>query len=100
MNQIISELNNNKIYKNLYLLPGFNYSTNNDNLILECNCNYFPNNDVISDEKYNSLFKKIIASKNNSTKKQKKTYIHSKKSAKKQSNKKQSNKKISHKKKL
>ena len=83
MNQIISDINNNKIYKNLYLLPGFNYSTNNDNSILHCDCNYSPHGDVISNDKFNELFKKIHISKNSSPKKRKKPHIFSKRSAKK-----------------
>ena len=82
MNQIISDINNNKIYKNLYLLPGFNYSTNNDNLILHCDCNYSPHGDVISNDKFNELFKKIHISKKSTPKKRKKPYKYSKNSAK------------------
>ncbi len=63
----ISELlNNNKLYKNLYLLPGFNYI---DMQPVACNDILHINSETISDNKYNNIFKLIDNSCIKSTRK-------------------------------
>ena len=63
----ISELlNNNNLYKNLYLLPGFNF-INTD--IVTCNDILCINSETISDSEYNNIFKLIDNSNSKSTRK-------------------------------
>ena len=62
----ISELTNNKLYKNLYLLPGFNFNNIPD---IVCNDILCINSETISDSKYNNIFKLINNSDSNSTRK-------------------------------
>tara|TARA_B100001093_G_C26780027_1_gene994164 strand:- start:238 stop:501 length:264 start_codon:yes stop_codon:yes gene_type:complete len=67
----ISELTKNKLYKYLYLLPGFNYNRDisedklSDNIILS-------DSSMISDDKYRTLLDKINETKKTSNKSSKK----------------------------
>ena len=67
----ISELTKNKLYKYLYLLPGFNYNRDisEDNLSNDLTLS---DSNMISDDKYTTLLDKINETKKTSNKSSKK----------------------------
>ena len=88
----ILEITNNKLYKNLYLLPGFNFAPIIIPSILD-NTNKI-DDDMFPDEKYMILFSKIDESQNKSSRKlHKKSRVSLKKSKKSKNNKNKTNNK-------